>query len=113
MFIASNIVFPVCFLRSPNVDYSSPGQNYVFVCKWLCFSLLLSLFPLFFLLLVCKSLIRLPESTAFACFSLQLVEFVLPVVLVPVICKKSSAGEEREQFHAYYMSYHYKLSGIR
>jgi hypothetical protein len=67
----------------------------------------------FFLLLVCKSLIRLPESTAFACFSLQLVEFVLPVVLVPVICKKSSAGEEREQFHAYYMSYHYKLSGIR
>jgi hypothetical protein len=23
------------------------------------------------------------------------------------------SGEEREQFHAYYMSYHYKLSGIR
>jgi hypothetical protein len=49
MVVACNIVFPVCFLRWPNVDFSSPGHNYVFVCKWLCFSLLLSLFPpLFF-----------------------------------------------------------------
>jgi hypothetical protein len=102
MFVACNIVFPVCFLRSPNVDYSSLGQNYVFVCKWLCFSLLLycccRCFPPLFLLLVCKSLIRLPESTAFACFSLQLVEIVLPVVLVPVICKKSSAEKSVSSF---------------
>ncbi len=60
--------------------------------------LLLSLFPPLFWLLVCKSLIRLPESTAFACFSLQLVEIVLPVVLVPVICKKSSAEKSVGSF---------------
>ncbi len=75
--------------------------------------LLLSLFPPLFLLLVCKSLIRFPESTAFACFSLQLVDFVLPVVLVPVNLQEKLSGEEREQFHAYYMSCNYKLSGIR
>jgi len=40
----------------------------------------------------------------------QLVEFVLPVVLVPVNLQEKLSGEEREQFHAYYMSYHYKLS---
>ncbi len=66
-----------------------------------------------FLPLVCISLIRFPESTAFACFSLQLVEFVLPVVLVPVNLQERLSGEEREQFHAYYMSCNYKLRGIR
>jgi heme/copper-type cytochrome/quinol oxidase subunit 4 len=40
----------------------------------------------------------------------QLVQFVLPVVLVPVNLQEKLSGEEREQFHAYYMSYHYKLS---
>jgi hypothetical protein len=31
----------------------------------------------------------------------------------PCNLQEKLSGEEREQFHAYYMSYHYKLSGIR